>query len=438
MGERENFVSTRIQEPDSTNKKNLMLLIQLRWLAVFGQVATILFVHLWFDIELPLFPMGVVLAFLVALNMVSLLRHRSSEDVTNSELLLELLLDVGALTVQLYLSGGATNPFISLYLLQVTLGAVLLDAWSVWALVVVASGAFVWLTMSYRPLGLPADSATAGLFSLHIQGMFVCFVLSAALLVVFVTRVQRNLKARDAHLAELRQRSAEEDHVVRLGLLASGAAHELGTPLSTLSVILSDWQRMPALGSDPEIADEIAEMQLQLDRCKTIVSDILISAGDARGEGTVRTTLGAFLDETIREWQGGRSPAALDFTSAIETDTEIISDAALKQVIFNVLDNAFEASPGWIGVVAQSHGDEIVLIVNDAGPGFPETMLTEIGKPYRSTKERPGSGLGLFLVVNVIRKLGGAITARNNPDGGASVTLTLPLDALAAGDGHGG
>jgi len=437
VGERENFVSTRIQEPDSTNKKNLMLLIQLRWLAVFGQVATILFVHLWFDIELPLFPMGVVLAFLVALNMVSLLRHRSSEDVTNSELLLELLLDVGALTVQLYLSGGATNPFISLYLLQVTLGAVLLDAWSVWALVVVASGAFVWLTMSYRPLGLPADSATAGLFSLHIQGMFVCFVLSAALLVVFVTRVQRNLKARDAHLAELRQRSAEEDHVVRLGLLASGAAHELGTPLSTLSVILSDWQRMPAFERDPEIAGELAEMQGQLERCKAIVSGILMSSGDARGEGTMLTTMATFLEDVVEEWRESRSPAVLDFINLVTPDEPIVSDTALKQVIFNVLDNALEASPRWVGVAASRRDGEITIAVTDAGPGFAPGMLDEFGKPYRSTKQRPGGGLGLFLVVNVIRKLGGRVGAENRTDGGASVTLSLPVAALALGEQDG-
>jgi two-component system sensor histidine kinase RegB len=414
-----------------------MLLVQLRWLAVLGQVVTILYVHYGLGIALPLRQMGLVIAFLIALNMVSVLVQQSQDGVTNSELFLALLLDVAALTVQLYLSGGASNPFVSLFMLQVILGAVLLDAWSVWGLVAITSGCFIWLTSNYRPISLP-HAHGSDLFSLHIQGMFISFVLAASLLVFFVTRIQRNLKARDGHLAALKQRSAEEDHIVRMGLLASGAAHELSTPLATLSVILSDWQRMPTLGADPEIADEIAEMQLQLDRCKTIVSDILISAGDARGEGTVRTTLGAFLDETIREWQSGRTPATLDFTNAIEGDTEIISDAALKQVIFNVLDNALEASPGWIGVMAESHSEDIVLTVNDAGPGFPEKMLAEIGKPYQSTKDRPGSGLGLFLVVNVIRKLGGAITARNNPDGGASVTLTLPLDALAAGDGHGG
>ena len=430
------MLETAIQARDITNKKNLLLLVQLRWLAVIGQVVTILYVHWRLGVDLPLAAMAAVLAFLVALNLVTLLRQFRRETITNSEIFVELMLDVGALTLQLYLSGGAANPFVSLYLLQVILGAVLLDAWSAWLLVVGTSACFVFLTLDYRPLLLPPGNQGA-LLPLHIQGMFICYLLAASLLMVFVTRIQRNLKARDAHLAELRQRSVEEDHIVRMGLLASGAAHELGTPLSTLSVILSDWQRMPALVGDPEIAGEIAEMQSQLDRCKAIVSGILISSGDARGEGTIRTTAARFMDDTLAEWQASRSPPAIDYSNLIEPDAAIISDTALKQVIFNILDNALEASPAWVGVVAGRQGDMVVIAVSDAGRGFEAGMLETFGKPYRSSKNRPGGGLGLFLVVNVVRKLGGTVTAENGIDGGACVTLILPLAALATGGGVG-
>ncbi|MBZ9938934.1 sensor histidine kinase [Mesorhizobium sp. BR1-1-16] len=433
MLQRGRFGRTAIQARDITNKKNLLLLVQLRWLAVIGQVLTILYVHFVLAIALPLAAMAAVLGFLVLLNIISLLRQSRRQAISNSELFLELMLDVGALTLQLYLSGGASNPFVSLYLLQVILGAVLVDAWSAWMLVLVTSGCFLFLTVSFRALDMP--HAHGELLGLHIQGMFICHVLAATLLVFFVTRIQHNLKARDSRLAELRQRSVEEDHIVRMGLLASGAAHELGTPLSTLSVILSDWQRMPQLGADPEIAGEIAEMQSQLDRCKAIVSGILISSGDARGEGTIRTTATRFLDETVGEWRESRSPAVIDYSNLIEPDAAIISDTALKQVIFNILDNALEASPGWIGVVTGRQADTIVIAVSDAGPGFEPDMLETIGKPYRSSKGRPGGGLGLFLVVNVIRKLGGTVAAENGADGGACVTLALPLASLATG-GH--
>ncbi|MCX5581651.1 ATP-binding protein [Kaistia terrae] len=410
---------------DKTNKKNLLLLIQLRWLAVGGQVMTICVVNYWLGITLPLMPMAGVILFLVGLNVVSLLRHRNQSLVSNTELFLELLLDVAALTVQLHLSGGASNPFISLYLLQVILGAVLLEAWSIWVLVAISSGCFIWLTTSYREIEMPHVHGN-DLFNLHIQGMFICFVLAASLLVLFVTRIQRNLRARDAQ-------SAEEEHIVRMGLLASGAAHELGTPLATVSVILSDWQRMPMFNTHPEIVEDLSDMLGQLDRCKAIVSGILTSSGATRGEGTVRTTMNQFLDGLVDEWRSGRPSMHIDYSNDFGPDIPIVSDIALKQVIFNVFENSWEVSPEWMRVAIGRHGEDLVLAVSDSGPGFDKEMLAEFGKPYRSSKNRPGSGLGLFLVVNVLRKLGGTVTAKNGKDGGASVTLRLPLASLSPG-----
>ena len=421
---------------DTTDRKNLFLLVQLRWLAVVGQIVTILIVHLQMGIRLPLLPMAAVIFVLIALNIASLIQIRRSADISNTQLFLELLIDVWALTLQLYLSGGASNPFISLYLLQVALGAVLLEAWSAWALVLVATAGFTWLIGTHQPLPLP-HAFEGELFNLHIQGMFICFVLAASLLVPFLTQINRNLRARDAYLAELRQRSMEEAHIVRMGLLASGAAHELGTPLATLSVILNDWRRMPSLMSDPDLADEMAEMQNQIDRCKAIVSGILMSSGEARGEGTVRTTVKGFLDGLVEDWLSSRSPGRFDYDNTVGPQERMIADLALKQVLFNVLDNALEASPHWIGVAALRQGDNLVVAVNDRGPGFDSAILEELGKPYRSTKGRPGSGLGLFLVVNVLRKLGGAVSAKNRAGGGATVTLTLPLSALSPGGADG-
>src|SRR3546814_6262633 len=119
---------------------------------------------------------------------------------------------------------------------------------------------------------------------LYLQGSFVCFLLIAVLLVAFVTRINRNLRDRDAARAAARQRAAEEDHIVRMGLLASGAAHELGTPLSTLSVLIGDWKKVPAVARDGEWQADLADMDAAVQRCKTIVGGILMSAGEARGE----------------------------------------------------------------------------------------------------------------------------------------------------------
>jgi len=414
---------------DSTGLENMRQLIQLRWIAVVGQIVTIAVVNYGFHIHLPLREMFVVLICLVAFNIGSMLRWRAHHEVTNGELFFALLVDVATFTGQLYLSGGATNPFSFLYLLQVILGAVLLRAWSVWTMVGITAACFTGLTIFYEPLALPLDYYGM-LLGPYIEGTLICFALNASLLVIFITRINRNLRARDARLADLRERAAEEEHIVRMGLLASGAAHELGTPLSTVSVILGDWRRMSSIAADPQMLEEIDEMEAQVQRCKNIVSGILLSAGEARGESPVATTIRTFLDDLVEEWRETRPVTRFTYENRFGQDLPIVSDSAIKQMIHNVLDNALEASPGWVGLDVAHEGDALKLIVTDAGPGFPPQMLAQLGKPYQSSKDKPGAGLGLFLVSNVARTLHGSVSAHNRSEGGAIVTLTLPLESI--------
>jgi two-component system sensor histidine kinase RegB len=248
---------------------------------------------------------------------------------------------------------------------------------------------------------------------------------------VFIGRISRNLRQRDATLAQLRQRAAEEEHIVRMGLLASGAAHELGTPLATLSVILGDWSRMAPFAAEPELREEIEEMQRQIDRCKAIVSGILTSAGETRAVAPVETSLHAFLDRLVDDWKRTRGVPGLAYERD-GLDLSIISDTALQQMIANVLDNAHEAAPATPpSLYASWDDDTFSLRVRDRGPGFPPAMLERLGTPYQSSKGAPGRGLGLFLAVNVARTLGGRVQAQNLSGGGAEVLITLPLAALA-------
>ena len=415
---------------NAASYQNMLLLIQLRWIAVVGQLTTITVVSLGFGVGLPLHGMMVVLGCLVLFNIGSHLHLRRRRTVSNTGLFYALLVDVASLTAQLYFSGGITNPFAFLYLLQVILGAVLLEAWSTWTIVAITSACLAGLALVAVPLQLQQEHVRQFL-SLYVQGVLICFMLNAALLVIFITRIHRNLRAGDTQLANLRQRAAEEEHIVRMGLLASGAAHELGTPLATLSVILGDWRRMPEFKRNAELLDEITEMQAQLKRCKSIVSGILLSAGETRGESSVRTTITTFLDSLVREWRLSRPVVAFDYVNRLPRDIPVVFDSALKQMVCNVLDNALEASPHWLRLEVMLEGDDLLLLVSDAGPGFAPAMLADFGKPYQSSKGRPGGGLGLFLSVNVARTLGGAVTAQNRAGGGALVRVQLPLRAIS-------
>jgi two-component system sensor histidine kinase RegB len=190
---------------------------------------------------------------------------------------------------------------------------------------------------------------------------------------------------------------------------------------------------MAPFAGEPELREEIEEMQLQVQRCKQILSAILLSAGEARGVAPQQTTLHAFLDRRVAHWRATRTAApGLLFDRSGTPDVPVILDVAVHQMIDNVLDNAFEAAPHAAPtLLAQCEDGWLVLRVRDEGPGFAPAMLERFGKPYQSSKGRPGGGLGLFLAANVARSLGGSINAGNRPGGGAEVEIRLPLAALA-------
>lgn len=411
-------------------RRNMRLLIQLRWLAVGGQLATIAVATGSLGVELMLFPLLVAVGLLITVNLASRVLLRRDRVVTNFELTGALLVDVGALAWQLQHSGGLTNPFAMLFLMQVVLAAMLLTPRSAWMIFGSTLVALALLTLKPVPLQLPPRYVDDPL-SLYLLGSFICFVVIASLLITLVMQISKNLRDRDEALAAERQRASEEDHIVRLGLLASGAAHELGTPLATMSVLIRDWQDLPVIKGDGELQQDLADMSIAVQRCKSIVSNVLMSAGEARGEATQWTTLRDFLHEVVDVSRAGRSTTTVAFDDQLGEDVPIVSDLALRQVIANVVDNAAEVSPDWIGVTAYREGAIAVIEIADRGPGFSERMLRNFGKPYNSSKGRDGSGLGLFLLVNVLRKLGGEASVNNREEGGALVRIFLPIKALA-------
>lgn len=411
---------------DEAGRRNLLLLMQLRWLAVGGQLATMLAVTWILGVALPLGPMLATLGLLALLNLYAIRILRRGR-VSNRQLLAQLLADVACLTVQLYLSGGATNPFITLYLLQVVLGAVLLDTASSWLLVAVTSVSFASLSVLYRPLPLP-DHLASRLSGPYVLGLWFNFTMAAVLLVLFVTRIARNLRDRDQHLATLRERAAEQEQIVRMGLLASGAAHELGTPLSSLSVTLHDWRADLEANGHRGAAAEVADMEVEVARCKQIITGILFAAGEVAGEAPARTTLRGLLASVVGRFS---RPELVLVEDRLDEDLPIVADRALAQALTNLLDNALEAGAGTVVLAVERADDMLRLTVRDDGPGFPEAILANLGRPYQSSKQRRGAGLGLFLATNVLRTLGGTLVAENMPGGGAAITLVLPAGALA-------
>lgn len=410
--------------------KNMRQLIQLRWVAILGQVAIIGIVQFGLGVHLPLPPMLEVLACLIAFNVACQLRWHDHRFVSNRELFLSLTVDIAALTLQLYFSGGITNPFVFLYLMQIVLSTILLTFRAALIILGISIACVAGLVIFSRSLEIPMNH-DLGFSSLYIQGTLVCFTLNALLLVFFMHRIRLNLHDRDEEISKMNFQAAEERHIIRMALLASGAAHELGTPLATLSVILGDWRRMPEILKSTVLQDDISEMQVQLQRCKSILTGVLLSAGEARGESSARTTMKVFFDSLVEEWKLSRRVVQFECVNGFdEDDVEVVSDTTIKQMLFNILNNALDSSPDWVKLEAFKEDGLLKFIVTDAGSGFAPDILAQFGNIYQSTKGHLGGGLGLFLVIKVANELGGGLSVRNLPTGGAEVILQIPATSI--------
>ncbi len=408
----------------NTNRNNLLQLLWLRLIAIFGQVATILFCHYFLHIALPLFLMFLVLLILTIMNCISYYRYKLQKNISDKSLFIELLFDVAALSAQLYFSGGVSNPFISLLLLQVIIGSILLQTIYACLIALMTILCYVWLSFNYQELHAFHHHESGDFFNLHLHGMLISYVFAAILLLIFVTRIIKNLNDGNGKINLLKQQSIEKEQVIRMGLLATGAAHELGTPLSTIAVILSDWKKM---NLEKSLIEDVEVIESELTRCKKILSEILSSSGKVRAEEAKIAPIKKIFDELIKEWSNSRKPQNLIYNFSGEIEKEIILDNILSQSFFNIFDNALEASPNFILIDVKVVENEIIIGIEDRGKGFDLQILNSIGKPNLTTKN--SSGLGLFLALNTFDRIGGKLEIKNLANG-AKVIVTIPLKNL--------
>ncbi len=411
----------------TTNRRNLLQLLFLRLIAIIGQAGTILVAYYFLEISLPLGLMFSVIGALGLLSIFSFYLYESQKNISDKRLFIELLLDVVALTLQFYFSGGISNPFIALFLLQVIISAVLLSAFYSWLIGIITIFCYVGLSFNYQELHeFNHHAGHADSFGLHLQGMLISYVFAAVLLLIFVTKIIKNLKERDKQISQLKQQSLEKEQLIKMGLFATSAAHELSTPLSTIAVVLSDWKKM---NFAKDVDEDIQLLDLQVRRCKKILSEILSSSGKIRLENAQKVSVQEAFDDLIKEWSELRLPQNLNYKFVKKSDKKIILSSDLKLAFFNVFDNALEESFELVEILVEESDHDLRVIVKDQGRGFSEEVLRNIGKPNFTTKN-DSNGLGLFLAINSFARFGGNLKASNKKNGGAEIEIKIPLKNL--------
>jgi len=447
-----------------TGHSHLRRLFWLRNAAIAAQCLTLLLVYQFLSSELPWVPMLSAITFLILLNVISWWRLSLDYPVSNNELLLQLAADVGVLTILLYYAGGSTNPFVSLYLLPLVIAAATLPRMHTWIMAFLTLGCYSLLMNWHVPLpqlgvhshhglqtlqnqnlqalnGIPSPSdycitppagtlSTSTLtnigsdaFNTHILGMWLGFVISVIVVAYFVVEMARAVRERDAQLNHVREETLRNERIVALGMQAAGAAHELGTPLSTLAVVIGELRH--DAGEQPDLRDSLILLDSQVRVCKNILDKLLANAQDNANSN--EQELDQFLTDTLNEWQLLRPTAQYTcHTSGPQPAPRMHIEPALRAALMNLLNNAADASPQGIEINANWNKFRFTLEIIDHGTGLSPAAAASVGTAFFTTKEN-GRGLGFFLANATLERIGGSVRLFNRFDGGATTEVTLPL-----------
>ncbi len=445
---------------------DLSWLIKLRWIAVLGQALTILVVEAFLPAELPLSSLLLVLSLTWLSNFLLWLRRRRlaawigtedgslapgaerslgvGETGTNGKGLSALLFgvmlfDVALLTLLLAATGGLANPFALFYLVHVILAALILRGRLGILIGLSAAAGLFLLYFVHAPLeGLPKPGATtvktplgeSDPWQLYFAGFSVALVAAAVTIFFFLTRMQKELGLLETRLDAAKRRAERGRHLEAMATLAAGAAHELSSPLSTIAVISGELERgLEKHGVEGHALEDVRLVRKELGRCRKILDQMSLDAGEVVGESWSRLTLQAFAD-ALREQSPMPERIRIRVDPASAGEELFLPIGTLQQALRSLIKNGLDASEDEQEVeVAISRTDDLLLIeVVDHGSGMDSVTLEQARNPFFTTKDPGrGMGLGLFLASAVVERLGGEITIQSQLGKGSRVMVQVPV-----------
>jgi two-component system sensor histidine kinase RegB len=404
--------------------------LRLRYGMVAGEAALIVAVayiaHLDFPVLRTLAPLAVILASNVLLGRMRNVPGRFPQETLG----VAFVLDTLSLTVMLGLTGGPNNPFSLLYLVQITLSAIVLRKFWTWVLGALSTACFGLLFLFHRPLAIFQTHHVEEGLSPHLIGMWIAFVIAAALITFFTGKIADALRRREQEVLELQDQVSRHERLASMVTLAAGAAHELGTPLGTIAVVARELERYASnISKDNATLEDARLIRSEVDRCRVILERMSAQGAQPMGEAPERVRILSLLTQVCDQFpESQRAVMRIDLTDeALDAVLPVQAAAqSIAALIQNALDANIDRRPIHIG--AAENGSSLQISVQDRGHGMSDGVLRRIAEPFFTTKE-PGKGMGLgtFLVRTFAQNLGGRVSFDSSPGEGTTVTLELPL-----------
>lgn len=427
LGERERFTRYRLR---------LQTLTRLRWLAVAGQSTTVLVVAVGLQFPFPVLYCFALIACSAWLNIYLTFRYPATHRLSPPAALGVLGFDVLQLTGLLYMTGGLVNPFSVLICVPVIIST----ASQPIKYTVVLGALTMACATAIAVHHLPLPWYPGVVYEAHlvlVVGIWIAIISTTLFAAFYVYRVSSEANQLADALTATELTLQREQHLFALDGLAAAAAHELGTPLATISVVAREMER--ALGDDERYREDLQLLRTQSERCRDILRRLTTLSADDE-EHMRRLPLSSLIEEVVAphrefgvainvriEAQGGDEPVGL-------------RNAGVLYGLGNLVENAVDFAERTVDIVARYDETQVRIVIGDDGPGFPAEIHAQIGEPFLTNrhsekqKSAGGLGLGLFIAKTLLERTGANLVFANRGEGrGALVTLTWPRAAMDAG-----
>lgn len=398
-----------------------------RWVAVIGQLFTILFVDFSLGIDLPLMALLPAVALSALINVALGLGLKATTRLPERSAAALFAFDILQLSYLLVLTGGVQNPFAALVLVPMALAAATLDLRSTTLITCLALGCITVLALAAGPL--PWRDGGLALPALYRLAGWAALSMTTVLMAVFAWSVAEEARQRAEALTATQLALAREQQLSALGGQAAAAAHLLGTPLATINIIAKEMVRELPDGSP--LAEEAIELLAQAKRCRELLAGLGKRADGDDHRRFTRAPFTSLLEHIASEYARPGIEVRVRLEASDEAvEPEVTLTAELRHSLANLIDNAIQFAAGEVTIDLRPSRSGVVLVIQDDGPGFTPEVLDWLGEPFLSTRrEQGGLGLGIFIANTLLARTGARVHF-DNTERGARVTLSWPTQCL--------
>ena len=411
----------------ANHRDNLLQLSYIRSVTLFGQCLAVIFAIYGLHADLNVWKISSTLGTLALLNVITYARLFSPWPVTEPEFFTQLIAEMSLYGALLFHTGGATNPFIFLLLVPLIIASATLSKRYVWLIALMIVVIYSSLLFYYEPifkLGNSHQHRVMELFDIHIVGMWINFLLTVLVITYFIVRMRQSMQQQQEKLEQERERHIQDQQLLSLATMAAGTAHELGTPLSTMQVLLKELEYEHK--QNPELQEDLQLLYQQTEICADRLKQMTQSVKEEHST-TQWLPATELIEDTLEQLMVQRPEISKIYTVMGLGDAPYISSTtSLKQSLLNLLNNAADANPKNLQIELDWDQQQTYFRIHDWGPGISLEQSDNLGKPFITTKGK-GLGIGLFLTATTLARYDGDVRLYNYSEGGTLTEVTLPI-----------